>query len=190
MDLRVIKTERAIRNAFYQLLCQKPVEKITIRELADLAEINKSTFYAHYPTIYDLVDTLAQETIDELITHLDNVDMLTDDPRQFVLALYRSMDFCRSDLILIRNVSSKVFTQKLRESLAAHYQVSDTLPQEYTFMGTLGIFLFSGLAGVQHEFGWSADDPNITALADFMEAGAQGMGLTGENGAELSVKKP
>lgn len=177
MDLRVKKTERAIRNAFYELLLQKPIEKITIRELAELAEINKSTFYAHYPSIYELVDQLAMETIDEIIAHLDEAGALINDPRQFVLALYQSMDICRSDLIFIQNASSNTFVQKLKESIIAHYRIPDALPQEYALMGTLAIFLFSGLAGVQHELGWSADDQNINALADFVEAGVRGMDL-------------
>ena len=48
MDQREIKTKRAIKNAFLMLRAQKPIEKITIRELAALAEISKATFYLHY----------------------------------------------------------------------------------------------------------------------------------------------
>ena len=48
MDLRVKKTERAIRKAFYELMLEKPIPKITVKELAERAEINKTTFYAHY----------------------------------------------------------------------------------------------------------------------------------------------
>ena len=48
MDLRKKKTQRAIINAFLQLRSQKPLEKITVRELSDIAEINKATFYLHY----------------------------------------------------------------------------------------------------------------------------------------------
>ena len=58
MDLRIIKTKRSIRNALFQLLSQKPLEQITVRELAQQAEINKGTFYLHYHDIYDLVHQL------------------------------------------------------------------------------------------------------------------------------------
>ena len=43
LDQREIKTKRAIKNAFLMLRAQKPIEKITIRELAALAEISKAT---------------------------------------------------------------------------------------------------------------------------------------------------
>ena len=58
MDQREIKTKRAIKNAFLMLRAQKPIEKITIRELAALAEISKATFYLHYQDIYDLSEQI------------------------------------------------------------------------------------------------------------------------------------
>ena len=71
MDLRIKKTKRAIRSAFYELIKEKPLEKITVREIAERAEINKTTFYAHYETVYDLVDQLEQEAVAEVISQLN-----------------------------------------------------------------------------------------------------------------------
>ena len=48
MDIRVKKTKRAIQKAFVALLREKPIEKITVKEIAERAEINKTTFYSHY----------------------------------------------------------------------------------------------------------------------------------------------
>mgnify|MGYP001752422534 CR=1 FL=1 len=90
MDLRVKKTKRAIRSAFYALIREKPLEKITVRELADKAEINKTTFYAHYETIYDLVRQLEQETVDEVVQNLTTAQDLLDSPRSFIRDLYGS----------------------------------------------------------------------------------------------------
>ena len=56
MDQREIKTKRAIKNAFLMLRAQKPIEKITIRELAALAEISKATFYLHYQNMTELLE--------------------------------------------------------------------------------------------------------------------------------------
>ena len=51
MDLRVTKTQRAIRAAFLELREKKPLEKITVKELCQRAEIHKSTFYDHYADV-------------------------------------------------------------------------------------------------------------------------------------------
>ena len=67
MDIRTEKTERAIKNAFLELRSQKPLEKITVRELCAIACINKSTFYAHYEDIYGLSEFMEVETITSVI---------------------------------------------------------------------------------------------------------------------------
>ena len=54
LDIRIEKTERAIKQAFMELRAEKPLEKIRVKELCDRACINKSTFYAHYQDIYAL----------------------------------------------------------------------------------------------------------------------------------------
>ncbi|MCD8110069.1 MAG: TetR/AcrR family transcriptional regulator [Clostridiales bacterium] len=72
MDLREKKTLKNIRNAFLELRAKKPLERITIKELAGLAEISKATFYLHYKDIYDLSETLQNELIQNIlhgITH-------------------------------------------------------------------------------------------------------------------------
>ena len=48
MDLRIEKTRQSIVNAFIALRSRKPLEKITVKELCEKAQINKSTFYFHY----------------------------------------------------------------------------------------------------------------------------------------------
>ena len=50
-DRRVVKTKRAIRNALVQLLSEKELDQITVKELADRADINRKTFY-NYCLLY------------------------------------------------------------------------------------------------------------------------------------------
>ena len=73
MDLRTEKTEKEIRNAFMELRAQKPLEKITVKELCALACINKSTFYAHYSDIYALSETLEQETVLSIVNSIPDL---------------------------------------------------------------------------------------------------------------------
>ena len=67
MDIRIRKTEQAIKNAFIELRSKKPLEKITVKELCERAMINKSTFYSHYEDIYALSETMEQETVASII---------------------------------------------------------------------------------------------------------------------------
>lgn len=67
MDLRVQKTKNSILDAFIELRSEKPLEKITVKELADRARISKQTFYLHYKDIYDLSEQLEQELVKSLV---------------------------------------------------------------------------------------------------------------------------
>lgn len=63
MDIRTVKTKKAIKEAFMQLRSQKALERISVKELCQTAQINKSTFYSHYDDIYDLSDEVEQESV-------------------------------------------------------------------------------------------------------------------------------
>ncbi len=171
MDLRVKKTERAIRNAFAELVQKKPIEKITVREIAELAEINKTTFYAHYETVYALIDTLEQEAIDEIIERLEQQDHFLTNPRDFVLNLYASMEICRSDNIIYLGFSSQSFIDKLRSAIFAKLAMQNIIAEQYSDVGVLMVFLVSGLIGIQKTMMLDAADPQLEMLITFIENG-------------------
>lgn len=70
LDIRIEKTERAIKQAFMELRTQKTLEKIKVKELCDLACINKSTFYAHYQDIYALANAMEEEIVQTVVAGL------------------------------------------------------------------------------------------------------------------------
>lgn len=73
MDLRIEKTEKAIRNAFMELRAKMPLEKIRVKELCAAACINKSTFYSHYTDIYALSETLEKETVASIVSSIPDL---------------------------------------------------------------------------------------------------------------------
>lgn len=55
-------TDEAIIRAAFQVMTEKdkPVSKITVREICEIAGINRSTFYAHYLDVYELFEKVEQ----------------------------------------------------------------------------------------------------------------------------------
>ena len=88
MDLRVQSTRMNIRDAFIELRSRKPIEKITVKELAEAAFINKATFYQHYADLYDLSESMEDELIDNIIGSIPHPDTLLDDPKQATLEIF------------------------------------------------------------------------------------------------------
>ena len=88
MDLRIEKTEKAIRGAFMELRAKKPLEKIKVKELCSIACINKSTFYSHYPDIYALSETLEKETVASIVGSIPDLKGYSaENPDVFTRAL-------------------------------------------------------------------------------------------------------
>lgn len=88
MDLRTQRTEKNIIHAFIKLRKKKDLEKITIKELCDLACINKATFYRHYEDIYSLSETIENNLIQTCL-HMITEPIHLDEPgiRQLVKTL-------------------------------------------------------------------------------------------------------
>jgi AcrR family transcriptional regulator len=56
-------TKKALRDSLIELMKSKSIVRITIKEVCDLADISRSTFYAHYKDQYDLLKQMEEETI-------------------------------------------------------------------------------------------------------------------------------
>ena len=63
---RVRMTKQLLRRAFTQLLLEKPIQNITVRELCEKAQVNRGTFYLHYKDIYDLMESIETQMTQEL----------------------------------------------------------------------------------------------------------------------------
>lgn len=65
------ETKERFKKAFFALYAEKKIEKITIKEVAELAGFNRGTFYLYYKSIYDLLQKSEQELLDDFAKMLD-----------------------------------------------------------------------------------------------------------------------
>lgn len=63
---RVRLTKIMLKSALMELLKEKPIEKISIRELCSRAEINHTTFYKHYGSQHELLEEIEADYFHEL----------------------------------------------------------------------------------------------------------------------------
>lgn len=145
-DLRIIKTKAAIKEAFMELLKEKPFEQILIKDITKEAMINRSTFYLHYKNKYDLMEMLENETIENLekfanlITPESLSDALNkDEPLPHLIPV---MQYISDNIVIFQLISkrdngdpfftkiSTIFSNKLQQCL--HIQIDDELNGYYT----------------------------------------------------------
>ena len=65
-DRRVARTKRAIRNSFITLLAEKELDKITIKDVADGADVDRKTVYNYYCGVYEILDEIENELVSGL----------------------------------------------------------------------------------------------------------------------------
>ncbi|MCR5652920.1 MAG: TetR/AcrR family transcriptional regulator C-terminal domain-containing protein [Ruminococcus sp.] len=75
IDRRIKKTKKSIYNAVAELLTQKDVNLITIKEICEIADINRKTFYNYYTGIYDVIDEIENNVLDVLCKSIDNINL-------------------------------------------------------------------------------------------------------------------
>lgn len=66
LDARIRYTKMVIVQSFTKLVREKPLNKITVKEICDIAEINRATFYKYYMDVYDLLDKIEEQFLEEL----------------------------------------------------------------------------------------------------------------------------
>lgn len=125
------RTQKLLKDCLTDLMRQKPISKITVKELTDAADLNRGTFYLHYKDIYDLLEQIENETFDEFV-EISMAHQPLDKscrPYPLLLDLFTFMEKNKEfvQLILIENRDQK-FVDKLKEIIRMHcIHVWDTL---------------------------------------------------------------
>lgn len=58
------QTKTNLRRAFWQLYEQKPIQKITVKQITDLAGYNRGTFYLYFKDVYDLLEDIENKVLE------------------------------------------------------------------------------------------------------------------------------
>lgn len=151
MDLRVQKTRSSIINAFLQLRAKKPLERITVKELADLAKINKATFYLHYKDIYDLSEQLENELFQSVFNSITHPNSVLSEPKLFTRELVEGFVVNQSLIDIIfgdgrRNILADKFEREIRRFIFEkypQYKDSPELNVSLTYMIKGGYYAYA-----------------------------------------------
>ena len=66
-------TRKAIMESFVTLLNEKPLTKITIKDIVEACGINRNTFYYHFQDVPDLIEAIVKEESDAIIAKYADV---------------------------------------------------------------------------------------------------------------------
>ena len=66
MDRRTKYTKKIIKDTLIKLLSEKDIKKVTVSEICKIADVNRATFYRYYLDVYDLLNKIEEDFINEL----------------------------------------------------------------------------------------------------------------------------
>ena len=143
-------TKRALEASLKHLLLQKPLNKITINDIAEDCGINRMTFYYHFKDIYDLVEWSCQEDASRALAGKKTYETWQQgflqilqavlDNKPFILNVYRSVS--REQ---VENYLYKVTYALLDGVVEEQAQGMSVRQEDKAFLATLYQYMFVGL---------------------------------------------
>ncbi len=169
-DRRIRITKLAIRESLIELMQDQPISKISVKMLCEAADINRSTFYAHYRDQYDLLKAIQQEIIADVKAQVFSAQF-TEASDSSISVLVQVLEYGKANAALLKVLLSEngdtsfqyELMQLAQEKLVEEFQGERSLPPRT--IQYLKRFALDGLLSIMRH--WldenCADDPQMLA---------------------------
>ena len=102
VDRRVKYTKMVLRNSLIDILNEKPIEKVTVKEICEHADINRGTFYSHYSDQYDLYNNVIDDLLNGIFERMGNFmdeGITVEDVHESITSVY---DYIKDNYMLVK----------------------------------------------------------------------------------------
>ena len=145
---RTLITKKILKESLLELMQDKPVSKITIKEICDMSEMSRSTFYLHYQDQFELLEDIEKEVLEKTFENLRKIDSPMNTMESIEAFLNYVKEHKTTFGILLCQQENEVFQQSIIASVQKYVQDSapeiDEVPTAsyiYTFImyGSLNV---------------------------------------------------
>lgn len=127
---RITITKKMLKNSLVEILKTKSIYKVSIRELCEKSEINRSTFYKYYASQFDLLTDMEDDLITSIMNSLSDNTLKSLRPLSEVFHyLEENMELVR---LLINNNIDSQFPEKLFSMPQVREIINHVLGDKYT----------------------------------------------------------
>ncbi|MCJ1655332.1 TetR/AcrR family transcriptional regulator [Staphylococcus sp. NRL 18/288] len=126
MDKRQVRTNDYLKKGITTLLNEVDYSDITIQQLANASNINRSTFYLHYKSKDQFLNSMIEDTIYEMIEYVKKGNTKEDEifNTEFKISFYRLLEYIEMNFdfvkVLIQNMNTTYFRALLVEKVREH----------------------------------------------------------------------
>lgn len=143
MDRRNKYTQTVIKEALFTLLENKSLSQITVKELCQIADINRTTFYRNYTDIYDLYEKLEKELVSKTFSN----DDIVNDRYKLLELIYENQSFykeffnSRLESKFIIDTVKNMYNQmkQLLISRGSFDERTFEISYQYNYYGVIGV---------------------------------------------------
>lgn len=146
-----IRSRRMIREVYTQFLKEKELSKITVTDIVTKADLNRATFYAHYPDVRGVTEEIEDEIIEKMIDVLKEFKFTSffKNPAPLLLKLSRCLEeddeFYRT---LIRANGSEIFMEKLKNVFSDYMLNNSDIPEDMRHTKTVRLRVYYFADGI------------------------------------------
>lgn len=154
------------------LLKEKQISSITVKELCELADINRSTFYAHYADQFDLLNQIEDELIDDMSTFLSSYNFeMEEEVLQMTEKLLEYFASKQDECKTLLNKNGDSSFQKKVTTVAHHFIMKNWLPMSHFDKGIseyLSSFIVSGSIQMMKMWLYNGMDQSPKEMAELI----------------------
>ncbi|WP_262314689.1 TetR/AcrR family transcriptional regulator [Lacticaseibacillus parakribbianus] len=172
MDRRVIKTRRAIENAYVALRRAAAPETITVAAVADLADIGRGTFYLHYKDLSALEASIVDQVVDALVKQFEpaSIQAIGGSYQNWLTTCISYLQSQRPILDLVKDSANEsAVTRRIKQTLVASLNSAwdlNPLDADTTLALSYAVSGMIGLVGDWLQGSLSADQASVVAALD------------------------
>ena len=152
VDRRVRKTKMQLRQGLARLMQKKSIKEITVKELVDEVDINRSTFYLHYTDIYQMLEKIEEEAMVDIREAMEGCPTDCTEREKispFLARFFSILDSNRDlSLALLGPNGDMDFVERIETLIASKFLKPSSLPATDTEIRYAYAFCLSGCIGM------------------------------------------
>lgn len=173
-DRRIRKTESQLRAGLAKLMRKKSIREITVKELVEEVDINRSTFYLHYTDIYNMMSEIEEDLMNDLkqvISDHPEVNLEQENVayvKEIFGVLEKNRDICQAllgeygDMAFVYRMEALIAEHSVRSFKSQHPEMVEELQYAY-------VFCLSGCIGMIKKWLEGESDKTAEEMADMTD---------------------
>lgn len=171
-DRRVRMTKRVIKDSLIELMSVYPISKISVKMLCETADINRSTFYAHYKDQHDLLKKIQQEVVAEIRQYIIHKYFTQHYQEVALPSIMQVLHYAKENQsllkVLLSENSDSSFQNELlilaKEKSREEFSETSPIPQQKY----LEIFEIAGIVSIIREWLNNDCEGEVTDMAELV----------------------